>query len=161
MQKYFLIFLTLLNSFVSFSQTKKAEEELHTMMNDLKVVGLSVVVVKEQDIIYKSHFGMQDISKEKPINDNTIFRIASISKSFSATAIMRLIDEKKLKLNDDFGKLVGFAVRNPRYPNKIITLKMVLSHTSSINDSQGYFNLDVINPAKDSSWAKCYNDYKP
>jgi CubicO group peptidase (beta-lactamase class C family) len=38
---------------------------------------------------------------------------------------------------------------------------MVMSHTSSINDSQGYFNLDVINPEKNSDWAKSYNDYEP
>jgi CubicO group peptidase (beta-lactamase class C family) len=38
---------------------------------------------------------------------------------------------------------------------------MVLSHRSSINDSQGYFTLDAINPAKNINWAKCYNDYEP
>ena len=38
---------------------------------------------------------------------------------------------------------------------------MVLSHRSSINDSQGYFSLDAINPAKNLNWAKCYNNYAP
>lgn len=38
---------------------------------------------------------------------------------------------------------------------------MVLSHTSSINDSQGYFNLDVINPSKNPNWEKCYTDKQP
>ncbi len=38
---------------------------------------------------------------------------------------------------------------------------MVLSHRSGINDSQGYFTLDAINPAKNPDWAKCYNDYEP
>ncbi len=37
----------------------------------------------------------------------------------------------------------------------------MLSHTSSINDSEGYFNLDVINPDKGKNWQKCYNDYEP
>ena len=36
-----------------------------------------------------------------------------------------------------------------------------MSHRSSINDSQGYFTLDAINPAKNPDWAKCYNDYEP
>ncbi|RZJ82848.1 MAG: class A beta-lactamase-related serine hydrolase, partial [Chryseobacterium sp.] len=57
--------------------------------------------------------------------------------------------------------LVGFKVRNPKFPETVITLKMVLSHRSSINDSQGYFNLDVINPDKNPDWAKCYNAYEP
>jgi CubicO group peptidase (beta-lactamase class C family) len=38
---------------------------------------------------------------------------------------------------------------------------MLLSHRSSINDNQGYFTLDVINPEKNADWAKCYNDYEP
>jgi CubicO group peptidase (beta-lactamase class C family) len=38
---------------------------------------------------------------------------------------------------------------------------MVMSHRSSINDSQGYFTLDAINPGKNSNWEKCYNDYEP
>ena len=76
------------------------------------------------------------------------FRIASISKSFSATSIMQLVEAKKLSLDDDVSKLVGFKVRNPRFPKTVITLRMILSHRSSINDSQGYFTLDAINPAK-------------
>ena len=43
----------------------------------------------------------------------------------------------------------------------VITLKLMLSHLSSINDSQGYFSLDAINPAKNPDWARCYNDYAP
>ena len=38
---------------------------------------------------------------------------------------------------------------------------MIMSHTSSINDSQGYFTLDAINPSKNPDWAKCYSDYAP
>src|SRR5690606_20997813 len=95
------------------------------------------------------------------LSNTDIFRIASISKSFSATSIMQLVEAKKLSLNDDFGNLVGFKIRNPKYPETVITLRMVLSHTSSINDSQGYFNLDVINPSKNKDWAKCYTDKAP
>jgi len=57
--------------------------------------------------------------------------------------------------------LVGFKVRNPNYPETVITLKMAMSHTSSLNDSEGYLSLDVINPAKNPNWAKCYSSYEP
>lgn len=57
--------------------------------------------------------------------------------------------------------LVGIKIRNPKFPDKVITLRMILSHRSSINDSQGYFSLDFINPDKNANWAKCYNDYEP
>jgi len=68
---------------------------------------------------------------------------------------------KKVSQEDDISELVSFNVRNPKVPEIIITLRMVLSHRSSINDSQGYFTLDAINPAKNPDWAKCYNDYEP
>jgi CubicO group peptidase (beta-lactamase class C family) len=130
-------------------------------MKKYNTVGLSVAVVKKGKLIYTHSFGLKDIESNASLSDKDIFRIASISKSFSATAIMQLVEKGKLKLSDDFSDLVGFKVRNPKYPETIITLKMVLSHTSSINDSEGYFNFDAINPDKNKNWEKCYNNYEP
>src|SRR5699024_10473267 len=91
----------------------------------------------------------------------SLFRIASISKSFTVTALMQLVEEKKLSLKDDVSNLIGFQVRNPHYPDQVITLEMLLSHTSGINDSEGYFSLDAIDPATNPDWENCYNDYEP
>ena len=148
-------------SLTIIAQVNKAEESIGKIMKENKVVGFSVAVVKNHKIIYTHSFGMQDIEKNIPLTDQAIFRIASISKSFSATSIMQLVEAKKLSLDEDFSNLVGFKVRNPKFPETVITLRMVLSHTSSVNDSQGYFTLDVINPAKNPDWAKCYNSYEP
>ncbi len=160
--KHFLITLVFLSfSVYSFAQPEKAEADIQSIMKKLDVVGLSVAVVKHNNIIYTHSFGLKDMESNTALTDKNIFRIASISKSFSATAIMQLIEAGKLSLSDDFSNLVGFKIRNPKYPETVITLKMVMSHTSSINDSQGYFNLDIINPDKNPGWAKCYNDYEP
>lgn len=144
-----------------FAQAAKAEAEIQEIMKNRSAIGLSVAVVKDGKIIYTHSFGLKDVDSNTPLTDQTLFRIASISKSFSATSIMQLVEAKKLSLDDDFGKLIGFKIRNPKYPETVITLRMVMSHTSSINDSEGYFNLDVINPDKNPNWAKCYNDYEP
>jgi CubicO group peptidase (beta-lactamase class C family) len=143
------------------AQASVAEAGIQEIMKEDKVVGFSVAVVKNNKIIYTKSFGMQDIEKNIPLTDNAIFRIASISKSFTATSIMQLVEAGKISLDDDFSKLVGFQVRNPKFPNTVITLRMIMSHTSSVNDSQGYFSFDVIDPAKNSNYAKCYNDYEP
>ena len=145
----------------SYSQAAKAETEIKEIMKELDVVGLSVAVVKKGKIIYNNSFGLKDIATNTPLANNHIFRIASISKSFSATSIMQLVEAGKLSLDDDFSKLVGFTVRNPKFPQTVITLRMVMSHTASINDSQGYFTLDLIDPAKGSNYTQCYNDYEP
>lgn len=144
-----------------FAQDEKAEADLRDIMKKLDVVGLSVAVVKKGEIIYANSFGLKNIETKAPLSNTDIFRIASISKSFSATSIMQLIEAGKLSLDDDFSDLVGFKIRNPKFPDKVITLRMIMSHTSSINDSQGYFTLDAINPSKNPDWAKCYSDYAP
>ena len=153
---YIICIVTTLNA-----QSSKAEEGIQKVMKENKAVGFSVAVVKHNKIVYTHSFGMKDIDKGTVLSDNDIFRIASISKSFSATSIMQLVEANKLSLDDDFSNLVGFKVRNPKYPNTVITLRMIMSHTSSVNDSQGYFTLDAINPAKNTDWSKCYNDYEP
>ena len=160
-QLLILLLLCLGTTSISIAQADKAEAGLSQIMKDDKVVGFSVAVVKNNKIIYTKSMGMQDIEKNLPLTDKAIFRIASISKSFSATSIMQLIEAGKLSLDDDFSELVGFKVRNPKFPNTVITLRMIMSHTSSVNDSQGYFSFDVINPAKNPNWEKCYNNYEP
>ena len=143
------------------NKVAKAEAGINHIMDSSNAVGFSVAVVKHHKIIYTHSFGLKDIEKNIPLTDNSIFRIASISKSFTATSIMQLVEAGKLSLDDDFSKLVGFQVRNPKYPNTVITLRMIMSHTSSVNDSQGYFSLDVIDPSKNKDFAKCYTDYEP
>ena len=118
---------------ISIAQADKAEAGLTQIMKDDKVVGFSVAVVKNNKIIYTKSMGMQDIEKNLPLPDKAIFRIASISKSFSATSIMQLIEAGKLTLDDDFSDLVGFKVRNPKFPNTVIILRMIMSHTSSLS----------------------------
>jgi len=156
-----MMFVLLLISTGIYAQNEKAEADFKAVMQKFNAVGASVAVVKNGKIIYTHSFGLKDLDKKTELTDRDIFRIASISKSFSATSIMQLVEAGKLSLDDDFGDLVGFKIRNPKYPDQKITLKMALSHTSSLNDSQGYLNLDLINPDKNPNWAKCYNDYAP
>jgi CubicO group peptidase (beta-lactamase class C family) len=143
------------------AQQKKAEAEINDLLQKTEAVGFSVAVVKDNKVIYTQAFGQKNLETKTPLSTTDIFRIASISKSFAATAIMQLVEAKKLSLDDDFSGLVGFKVRNPLYPNDVITLRMVLSHTSSIADKQGYGSLDLINPDKNENWAKSYTDKKP
>ena len=160
-RKVLFVLFSFLVSFPAFSQPDKAEAGIHAIMQEIKVVGLSVAVVKNNKIIYTHSFGLKDMETNTPLTDDCLFRIASISKSFTSTSIMQLVEDRKLSLEDDISDLIGFRIRNPKFPDKIITLRMVLSHRSSINDREGYFTLDAINPDKNPNWAKCYNDYEP
>jgi CubicO group peptidase (beta-lactamase class C family) len=145
----------------SIAQAEKAEAAIQAFMQTTPVVGLSVAVVKNNKIIYNHSFGYKDLDQRLPLQNDNIFRIASISKSFTSTAIMQLVAKKQISLDQDVSELVGFKIRNPKFPNTIITLKMLLSHRSSINDSEGYFSLDAIDPSKNPNWEKSYNAYEP
>lgn len=145
----------------ALAQPAAADAAFAALTKELNIVGLAVVAVKDGQIVYKQNFGAHNREANIPLHDQSIFRIASISKSFSAVTIMQLMEQGKVSLDDDFSRLVGFTIRNPKYPDKVITLRMVMSHTSGINDSQGYSQLDFINPAKNPNWAKCYSDYAP
>lgn len=158
---FYIASLLLIYPFFLKGQYSSADSAIQVIMGSHKVMGMSVAVVKKSKLVYAQSFGLKNQETKTALNNSDIFRIASISKSFSATAIMQLVEKRMISLDDDMSKLVGFIIRNPKYPETPITLKMVLSHRSSINDSQGYFSLDAINPAKNPNWAKCYNNYEP
>ena len=160
-KKLLLAIIVFQISVSSYSQADKAASDIEQLMQETPVMGLSVAVVKNNKLIYTKAYGLKDAELKTPLSTVDIFRIASISKSFSATSIMQLVEKKKLSLDDDVSDLIGFKVRNPKYPDVVITLKMILSHTSSLNDSEGYFSLDAINPSKNNDWQKCYNSYEP
>lgn len=137
------------------------EADMKALLDSCDYTGLSVVVVKDNKIIYNNNYGVKDLETGEPVDDQTLFRIASISKSFTSTSLQQLIDQGKVSLDTDVSELAGFTIRNPKYPDTPITLEMLLSHTSSISDSNGYFSLDVINPDVNPDWQGAYADYAP
>jgi CubicO group peptidase (beta-lactamase class C family) len=140
---------------------EEVASRIHAFMEESGTLGLAVAVVKEGRIVYTGSFGQRSTENEVPLQDGDVFRIASISKSFATSALMKLVEEGNISLDDEMSDLAGFTIRNPLYPDIPITVKMVLSHSSSLNDSQGYFDLDVLNPATNPDYGKCYNDYAP
>ena len=141
-------------------QAQESTQRLTQLMKDYPIMGLSVAVVKEGKVVHTQALGWKEEGKE-PLETTDLFRIASISKSFTVTALFQLIERGLISLDDDVSDLIGFQIRNPKFPNTVITLRMLLSHTSSINDQQGYFTLDAIHPEKNSAWQEAYNAYAP
>jgi CubicO group peptidase (beta-lactamase class C family) len=144
------------------SAEKEFEKDMGAYLAEIEAAGVTCAVVKDNKVIYHHNFGVKDLATKEPVDDQTLWRIASISKSFTATSLLQLVEQGKLSLKDDVSDLLGFTVRNPKYPDIPITLEMLLSHTSSINDSQGYWTtIDIINPDINTSAGECYNDYAP
>lgn len=153
--------LALFTTCVKSQEINSFSSEITELMEKYRAVGLAFVVVKDNKIVHSEAIGHKNLERGEKLEINNLFRIASISKSFTATAIMQLVEQGKISLDDDFSELIGFPIRNPKFPNTVITLRMVLSHTSSINDKNGYFDFASINPLINKNWDKSYNDYKP
>lgn len=101
--------------------------------------GLSVALVHDQDLIYARGFGYSDIDDEVPATPQTMYRVASITKTLTATAIMQLRDQGKLQLDDPVERhLPWFRIKN-RFPNApAITIRHLLTHTSGLPRESAY-----------------------
>ena len=141
----FCIFFMTNQNFVSAAELnpkvkEKLDKEFSSMIGDKdeKVLGLGVIVYKDGEEVYKNFFGRRQVSPDKPMTENTLLRCASLSKMFTAFSLMQLVEERKISLKDDASKYLGFNLRNPNFPDEVITVEMLASHTSSIRDAGNY-----------------------
>ena len=139
----------LLLSCAAVAQESEAiRSRIEASMEKNKVVGMSVAVVKDGQIVFSQAYGKKNLESGEMLSTTDVYRIASISKSFSGASMMQLIEQGKVKLSDDVSDIIGFEVRNPRFPDIPITVEMLLSHSSGLLDAgRPYNNLDAINPA--------------
>ncbi|WP_422985401.1 serine hydrolase domain-containing protein [Undibacterium sp. Ji50W] len=107
------------------------------------LAGLSVVSIKDGKIAYQQQFGYRYIDRDNPdhtlaVDAHTLFRVASLSKMVAAIGAMCLVEQGKLDLDADISRYLAYVVRNPHFPDAVITTRMLLSHTSSLRDDGGY-----------------------
>lgn len=136
--KHILIVLICLLAINQQIKGQNLSSELNSIALDNDMMGGAVVVFCENQVLYSFYFGKSDLQRNINVNQHTKFRIASISKTITAIAIMQLVEQNLLDLNTDISTILGFHVQNPGYPNTAITVKMLLSHTSSIIDGSTY-----------------------
>ncbi len=87
--------------------------------------------------------GYADPATKRAISVDDPVRIASISKLVLAIGVMRLVEEGKLDLDADVSRTLGWKLRNPAFPKKKITLRLLLSHTASLTDGAGYWQVPL------------------
>ncbi len=130
--------------------------ELAAIVDDPKrpLASLSVLAIRGGEVVYQHQFGRRFIddaapARDKSANQDTIYRIASVSKLVTTLGVMKLVEEGKLSLDADIGGYLGYRVRNPNFPDAPVTLRMLLTHTSSLRDDAGYFWLEPGSELKD------------
>jgi len=123
------------------SDTKiKIRSEIEKVVEEHQLSGLAVELLEDGEVVYSEYLGMANFEREIEISQNTTYRIASISKTFTTIAAMQLWDQGKLNLDEDVSTYLGFEVKNPAFSEEKITVRHLLNHTSTIRDGSGYGN---------------------
>jgi CubicO group peptidase (beta-lactamase class C family) len=141
MRKYTfcITFLLLLSPVRVVAQTKptlatesvtKIEALVRAALTESKTPGLSVAVVKDNQIRYANGFGMADLENSVQAKSTTVYRLGSLSKPITATAVMQLAEQGKLDLDAPIQKYC------PAFPDKqwTVTARQLLSHLGGIRD---------------------------
>jgi CubicO group peptidase (beta-lactamase class C family) len=119
------------------SQSRVATELdtfFQAQVSEFNLAGLGACIVKDGKVAWSGGFGLADIEMKRPVTSDTIFSVGSVSKTVTLAAFMLLWERGKYGLDDDVNMYLSFPVRNPRFPDKPITLRMLLSFTAGIFD---------------------------
>lgn len=111
-------------------------------MDTNQIAGVSIAVVDDQKVIWAEGFGQADKEAGKPATAETLYRVGSISKLFTATAAMQLAEQKKLDLDRPLEDVLpGFAIRSRYTSNDPITPRNLMTHHSGLprDFSKGMF----------------------
>lgn len=140
--KQLLLFIVATGLFTSSFQTKKvlpATSSLEAYSDSLfkasidsaQIAGGSILVFQKGKMLLKKSYGYASLELSTPMPSDGIFDIGSVTKQFTAAAILKLVEDKKLSLDDDFTKYLDFDTKGRK-----ITIAQLLDHTSGLAQSE-------------------------
>lgn len=149
---YTLLFITI--AICCHAQRKQSREfikiqnelthKLTAISRNASFNGFGVALVNDRDILYQNGFGIANTKTLQKYDENTVQNIASISKTLIGLAILKAQELGKLKLDDPVNQYLPFKVTNPYHPEVAVTIRQLTTHTSSINDNNGYLLNTVV-----------------
>lgn len=118
--------------------TKRLDQLLNDYIaQDGAAAGMAVGIVYNREPVYAKGFGVKSKETGAPVDENTLFHMASISKTYVATAVMQLVERGQIKLDEKVtAYLTYFKLEDTRYQD--ITIRHMLTHTSGMPDEDDY-----------------------
>ena len=114
------------------------ELTMETILEKNRALGACVVLRRPSGAHETFCFGTARLLGRVPVTEETCFRVASVSKLVMTFGALALVERGALGLDDDLSACLGYPVRNPRFPDAPVTLRMLLTHTASIRDERNY-----------------------
>lgn len=141
--RYLVILLFTCIGFSIYAQPSFIKDSLDNYiqqgMKDWQVPGLSIVIVKDGQVVLMKGYGVKDIQKKDPVDENTLFMIASNTKLFTGIALANLEFRKKLSLNDKITKYFPDFKLYDKTTTELATIRDLLTHRIGTKTFQGDF----------------------
>jgi CubicO group peptidase (beta-lactamase class C family) len=137
-----MIVLFLFVRVLSYGQADSTDIIVQKMMKEQKIAGLALAVIKNGKAVVNKGYGLANVELNVAVTEKTVIRLGSVSKQFFATAILKLMEEGKLSIEDHVHKFFPDAPETWRP----IQLKHLLSHTSGLKREGPAYNNSVIQP---------------
>jgi CubicO group peptidase (beta-lactamase class C family) len=115
-----------------------ADSLVPELLRERKISGAAVAVVSGGALVFAKGYGLADLEKRTPVTAETVFQLASTTKPFTATVIMRLVEEKKLSLDERLKRSLGWLPKQ----YEAITIRQLLTHTSGVRRDLRRENVD-------------------
>jgi CubicO group peptidase (beta-lactamase class C family) len=117
--------------------SRELNKEIERVFRESDAPGLAVGVVKDMELIYATGFGVMNLKTGEKVTPQSLFHMASITKPFVATAIVQLLEQKKLSLDDRIVEyLPYFEMKDERYAT--LTIRQFLTHSSGMPNVEDY-----------------------
>lgn len=130
------------------------DEQMAKAMSAGNIAGAVAVVVKDGNVVVSKGYGYADVATKKPVDPaSTMFRVASISKLFTWTAVMQLVEQHKLELDADINRYLD--IRIPPRDGKPVTLRDLMTHTAGFEDVlRDRYAADTASLMSNEAWVK-------
>jgi len=140
---YIIILVITLWNDTGYAQTRNTslDKFFTKKMEKAHIVGMQAAFLKDGELQWMGSYGLKNYKTNERVNDSTLFMIASTSKPVTALALLKLYDQNLIGLDNDINDYLPFKISNPNFPDEVITIRMLLSHTTSLKD-----DWDILDP---------------
>ncbi|MBR1585887.1 MAG: beta-lactamase family protein [Clostridia bacterium] len=122
---------------IDAAQREEADAFFARLFARKDTVGGAVIVNQGGQRLY-SYFHGRYGKGDTPVTEDTVYKVASVTKMITAIGVMQLVQEEKIGLDDPLADGTGAPILNPAFPDQPITLRQVMSHTSSLLPTANY-----------------------
>ncbi|HEY2803287.1 MAG TPA: serine hydrolase domain-containing protein [Actinomycetota bacterium] len=134
--------VTLPTSWARASSRGDLDTFIRSKMAEAGVPSISACVVRDQRVLWARAFGWANVQRHQQAASDTIYMLASVSKTVVATAVMQTVERGLIDLDGDINQVLPFRVQSPSDPSRVITARMLVTHTAALRD-----NWSVLTPS--------------